>query len=99
MPFITYWFIFCCFLLRKKKTAGNSSCKKYLFLAAKTPVVELKTPVSTVKLLGGFQVFDKEGVDITDNFTPIVKQILLYLLLNTVKDGKKVTSEKLDKPF
>ncbi len=65
----------------------------------KTPVIELKNPVSTVKLLGGFQVFDKDGEDITDNFTPIVKYIFLYILLSTVKDGKKITSEKLDETF
>ena len=65
----------------------------------KAPVIELKNPVSTVKLLGGFQVFDKEGEDITDSFTPIVKSLFLYLLLSTVKNGKKITSEKLDETF
>jgi two-component SAPR family response regulator len=54
---------------------------------------------STILLFGGFQVFDREGNDITDHFTPILKQIFLFLLLNSIKDGKKVTSEKLDETF
>jgi two-component SAPR family response regulator len=54
---------------------------------------------STILLFGGFQVFDRDGNDITDNFTPILKQIFLLLLLNSIKDGKKVTSEKLDETF
>ena len=63
------------------------------------PRMALKSPVSTIKLLGGFQVFDKEGRDITVNFTSTVKQIFLFILLNTIRDGKKVTSDKLDETF
>ncbi len=55
--------------------------------------------VSTIKLLGGFQVFDKEGNDITDSFTPILKQIFLFILLSSIKDGRKITSETLDETF
>jgi two-component SAPR family response regulator len=51
---------------------------------------------STILLFGGFQVFDRDGNDITDTFTPTLKQLFLLLLLNSIKDGKKVTSEKLD---
>lgn len=54
---------------------------------------------STIKLLGGFQVFDKEGNDITCKFTPILRQIFLLLILHTIKDGKKITSEILDETF
>ncbi len=67
--------------------------------AGSVPPVELKSPVSTIKLLGGFQVFDKEGHDITDSFTSVVKQLFLFILLNTIRDGKKVTSDKLDETF
>ena len=91
--------VFFCVRRKRRETPPAKSISSFSGSVTKSPTVELKTPVSTVKLLGGFQVFDKEGVDITDNFTPIVKQILLYLLLSTVKDGKKVTSEKLDETF
>jgi len=51
---------------------------------------------STIKLLGGFQAFDRDGNDITDSFAPILKQLFLFILLSSIKDGKKITSEKLD---
>ena len=44
--------------------------------------------VSSVLLLGGFQVFDKQGGNITGDFTPTLKQLFLFLLLNTIKNGK-----------
>lgn len=105
---IVYWLLPILVLLACVSFYVIRKRKKQMFLKS-TPLYSehtlklsssvLTSPVSTVKLLGGFQVFDKEGVDITDNFTPIVKQIFLYLLLSTVKDGKKVTSEKLDETF
>lgn len=55
--------------------------------------------VSSVLLLGGFQVFDKQGCNITGNFTPTLKQLFLFLLLNTIKNGKGTTSQCLDETF
>lgn len=88
--------------IRRKKVQEGKKNSELQFETVKkktTANIELKTPVATVKLLGGFQVFDKEGKDITDSFTSIVKQIFLYILLSTIKDGKKITSEKLDETF
>lgn len=64
-------------------------------------IYELTEPLtkkSAIILFGGFQVFDRDGNDMTNMFTPILKQIFLFLLLNSTK-GKKVTSEKLDEVF
>ena len=36
--------------------------------------------VSSVLLLGGFQIFDKQGGNITGDFTPTLKQLFLFLL-------------------
>lgn len=58
-----------------------------------------KKNVSMIKLLGGFQIFDKEGQEITESFTPILKQIFLFILLSSIKDGKRITSENLDESF
>jgi len=50
----------------------------------------------SIFLLGGFQVRNKEGEDITGEFTPMLKQLFLIILLNTVKDGGKgISSLKL----
>lgn len=54
---------------------------------------------STIHLLGDFQIFDKEGNDITQEFTPIIKQVFLYILLNSIAKGRKVTSQELDETF
>ncbi len=58
--------------------------------------VSEKKMKSSIKLLGGFQIFDRDGCDVTDKFTPIVKQLFLLVLLNSTKNGKKITSQRLD---
>lgn len=78
--------------LKKRKTAP----------VIETPVLEQedkKPRISTIHLLGDFQVFDKEGNDITQEFTPIIKQVFLYILLNSIAKGRKVTSQELDETF
>ena len=48
-----------------------------------------------ILLFGGFQVLDKEGNNVTGEFSPLLKQLFLIILLNTLKDGKGVSSLKL----
>ena len=50
---------------------------------------------SSVNLFGGFQVFDKDGNDVTKEFTPMLKQLFISLLLYTAKSGKGISSAKL----
>ena len=64
-----------------------------------TKLQDKKPRISTIHLLGDFQVFDKEGNDITQEFTPIIKQVFLYILLNSIAKGRKVTSQELDETF
>jgi len=48
-------------------------------------------------LFGGFQVKDKNGNNITGEFSPMLKQLFLIILLNTLKeDGKGISSIELD---
>jgi two-component SAPR family response regulator len=60
---------------------------------------------SAIFLFGHFEVIDKEGNDITRQFTPLLKEIFLLILINTFKDGKGISSDKLyetiwvDKPI
>lgn len=60
---------------------------------------------SSIFLFGHFEVIDKEGNDITRQFTPLLKEIFLLILINTFKDGKGISSDKLyetiwvDKPI
>jgi len=48
-------------------------------------------------LFGGFQVKDKNGNDITGEFSPMLRQLFVIILLNTLKeDGKGISSTELD---
>ncbi|GHT12061.1 hypothetical protein FACS189426_14870 [Bacteroidia bacterium] len=48
-------------------------------------------------LFGGFQIKDKNGNDITGEFSPMLKQLFLIILLNTYKENRKgISSTKLD---
>jgi hypothetical protein len=49
----------------------------------------------SILFLGGFQVFDKNGNDITGEFKPTLKHILVLIVLYTVKDKKGISSSKL----
>ena len=66
---------------------------------------ENATTSSSIFLFGNFEVIDKEGNDITRQFTPLLKEIFLLILINTFKDGKGISSDKLyetiwvDKPI
>lgn len=51
---------------------------------------------SSISLLGGFTVKDKDGNDITFDFTPLTKQLFLMLLLCTGKDKRGILAKKLD---
>ena len=65
-----------------------------------SPIVDMKVKrTSAVLLLGGFQIFDKEGINITGDFTPTLKQLFLFLLLNSIKNEKGTTSQCLDETF
>lgn len=46
-------------------------------------------------LFGGFKVIDKKGNNITGEFSPLLKQLFLIILLNTLTDRKEISSLKL----
>ena len=50
---------------------------------------------SSISFLGGFQVFNKDGKDITGDFTPTLKYILVLIVLYTLKNNKGISSSKL----
>ncbi len=56
---------------------------------------ERKT-VSSVFFIGGFQIYNSRGQNITAAFSPTLKQLFLYLFFNTIKNGKGISSVILD---
>ena len=55
-----------------------------------------RSTISSVYFMGGFQIFNRAGQNITTLFSPTLKQLFLFIFLNTQKNGKGVTSKKLD---
>ncbi|WEK17817.1 MAG: galactose oxidase [Candidatus Pedobacter colombiensis] len=50
---------------------------------------------SSIFLFGDMQVFDKEGQEITKQFTPLIKELFLIILLYTIRWERGISSEKL----
>jgi DNA-binding SARP family transcriptional activator len=50
---------------------------------------------SALFLFGEMQIFDQDGVDITRQFTPLIRELFLLILLYSVRKGTGVSSEKL----
>ncbi len=48
-----------------------------------------------IYLLGGFCVIDKEQNDITAEFTPLMKQLLSLIIINTQYNGRGISNVKL----
>jgi len=49
-----------------------------------------------IYLFGPFQVFDKEGRDITRQFTPLLKELFLIIVTYTFRNGRGISSEGLN---
>ncbi|WP_158861131.1 Kelch repeat-containing protein [Lunatibacter salilacus] len=50
---------------------------------------------NTMYLFGVFQLFDKSGNDITKNFTPLIRELFLLILLYSIRWKRGISSEKL----
>ena len=57
------------------------------------------TQPSFIRLLGGFQVNNSEGHDITSRFTFILRSLFIYMLLYSCKNANGITSEQLNEIF
>lgn len=58
---------------------------------------QLKTDLkpSSINMLGFFQLIDKDGVNITGNFTATTSQMLVLILLYTIKNGQGISTQEL----
>jgi len=50
---------------------------------------------SSINMLGYFQVIDKDGNNITGNFTATTSQMLVLMILYTVKNGQGISTQEL----
>ncbi len=58
-----------------------------------------KVNKNAILLFGGFQVFDKQGDDITGRFTPLLKRLFLYIMLHSIQNKRGVSSKTLYENF
>lgn len=58
-------------------------------------ITENELKPSSINLLGAFQVIDKDGINITGGFTQTLTQIIVLILLYTIKNGQGISSQEL----
>jgi len=54
---------------------------------------------TSIYLFGSFEIIDENGNEISRQLSPLLKELFLVILLNKFKDGKGITSEKLNDIF
>jgi DNA-binding SARP family transcriptional activator len=58
-------------------------------------ILQNEKPKYQLVLFGGFQVFNMNKEDITNKFSPLIKELFLLILLFTHKNNKGISSEKI----
>ncbi len=72
------------------KTQGH--LREISFLQAENE----QKPKSSIYLFGQFQVFDKDGNDITGQYSPLLKELFLLIATITIIKGRGISSAELD---
>ena len=93
---------------KKKQTEHNSQASDESDNQKTTiqePVIQINTEKEgtayydftkgSICLLGGFSVTNKSGENITGQFSPMLKQLIILLIISTVKDPKGISGKKL----
>ncbi len=84
-------------LYRKKRRVPNEGFYTHFEHPNILPIEPLeRRTVSAIYFLGGFQVFNRKGRNITSSFSPTLKQLFLFIFLHTLKNDKGVSSSRLD---
>ncbi len=80
-----------------KKYKQNKTSNPVVFdeIENDDPIFEYPVKKSSILFLNGFQVWDKSGNDITREFTPTLKYLLILMVLYTHKNEKGVSNTTL----
>lgn len=87
------------YFLAKRRKNRNKNERLYELvehpnIAAIEPI-DRKT-VSSIFFMGGFQIYDSKGRNITSAFSPTLNHLFLFILLHSIKNEKGISSAKLD---
>jgi hypothetical protein len=90
--------------ITKRKLTGKGKLTIPLSNSEQKPVTGItylhsqpeESMLPSIYLFGPFQVFDKTGNDITGLFTPLLKELFLIICINTIRPGRRVSSEVLN---
>jgi two-component SAPR family response regulator len=91
------------YYIRKRRAAPVSTLEKAPVAAnggeeaipvASVPRRQRESTRNAVYFFGELQLFDKEGIDITRQLTPIVKELFLIVYLYSTENGRGVSAEK-----
>ncbi|MGE7776091.1 hypothetical protein ACQKLP_15285 [Chitinophaga sp. NPDC101104] len=83
-------------MTRKRKGKPSGGVPQQVPQPLETPEPAPGMPErSAIFLFGQFEAFDREGNDITKQFTPLLKELFLLLMVHSMKDGKGISSDSL----
>lgn len=106
LPFLLLTVIIIWYLRRKKEpkiVEGTSKIHETKQDFVKDEIVNNSIVNTTNKgkiiLFGGFQFINDLGVDLTSHFSPLLKEMFLYLLINSIKWNKGINSSQLNEMF
>jgi two-component SAPR family response regulator len=77
------------YFARKKKVTKTTVQERVLFVPQPDEQQKL---VSSVLFFGGFQIFDKNGNDVSSKFTMTLKELFVLIVLHSVKFEKGVSA-------
>ena len=89
------------YIIRKKRikrgSPGTITTNEFMNAEPErsTPAFMNENPKYHMVLFGGFQVFNANQKDITNRFSPLLKELFLLILLHTHKNNKGISSEKI----
>ena len=64
-------------------------------VAVDIPESEPMVRASAIYLFGNFEVYDGTAHDVTTQFTPLLKELLILIVTHTIRTGKGIPQEKL----
>ncbi|MEX0983026.1 MAG: kelch repeat-containing protein [Bacteroidales bacterium] len=93
------------YLLRRKKLNNSTTNKSNDSNTLNPETVGVDATQATsqkpgaIFVFGGFRVTNKNGKDITNSFTPLLKEMFLYILLSSIRHNKGISSKSLNEVF